>query len=168
MNINTAGAYILYNGYFLFMFGFNADKTKLGVVRFGGHVEPGETAFECVIREVKEECSLDIEFFRTEPIFVRQVVDGKLSVMYLTYGKGELRPSMETQGILLLRREDIENICMKNMTFKEYKESGGKYILVDDLPEDYYLFPHVQLHFLHNLFTSESELMYEYTKHDNR
>ena len=141
------------------MFGFNADKTKLGVVRFGGHVEPGETAVECVIREVKEECSLDLEFFQTEPIFVRQGVDGKLSVMYLTYGKGELKPNMETQGILLMRREDIENICTKNMKFKDYKESGGKYILVVDLPEEHYLEPHVQLQFLNSLFASESELM---------
>lgn len=39
INARTAGAYILYDGYFLFMFGVGANHkdNELGVVRFGGH-----------------------------------------------------------------------------------------------------------------------------------
>ena len=179
---SKAGAYILYNGYFLFMFGFNEDKTNLGVVRFGGKREIRETVIECVRREIKEESSLDIEFYQTDftyledngkiklnekcnPIFVRKGVDGKLSIMYLTYGKGVLKPRMETQGILLLRRTDIDNICTKNLTFKEYIETGGKYILSDILlPENYHLIPLVQLQFLNELFDFEPALMRDYIK----
>ena len=43
----TAGAYILYNGYFLFMFGFGSkkDTNELGVVRFGGHRESRRNSY---------------------------------------------------------------------------------------------------------------------------
>ncbi len=60
INPRTAGAYVLYNGYFVFMFGFgsNHKDNELGVVRFGEHLEKGETAIECVTREVKEESSI--------------------------------------------------------------------------------------------------------------
>jgi len=62
LNTRTAGAYVFYDGYFVFMFGFgsNHPDSELGVVRFGGHREKDETVIECVTREVKEESSLDI------------------------------------------------------------------------------------------------------------
>lgn len=82
--------------------------------------------------------------------------------MYLAYGKGKLVPSMETQGILLLRKEDINLICSKDITFKEYKNNGGKYILANSFPDDAILIPHNQMRFLNKLFTLESELMTDY------
>lgn len=188
INARTAGAYILYDGYFLFMFGFgtNHKDKELGVVRFGGHREKGETAIQCVTREVKEECLLDVAFYNNKyiyvekdngrdyekikgnqdinPILVIKWQDNSISIMYLAYGKGKLVPSMETQGILLLRKEDINLICSKDTTFKDYKDYGGKFILVNPLPEDAVLVPHNQLRFLNKLFTLESELMTNYIK----
>ncbi len=184
----AAGAYVLYNGYFLFMFGFgtNHKDNELGVVRFGGHIEKGETAIQCVAREVKEESSLDVDFYNNKyiyiekdngrdyekikgdkdnnPILVIKWQDGSISLMYLAYGKGKLVPGMETQGILLLRKEDINLICSRDTTFKEYKDNGGKYILVNPLPEDAILVPHNQLRFLNKLFTLEADLMNDYMK----
>jgi 8-oxo-dGTP pyrophosphatase MutT (NUDIX family) len=57
LHAKTAGAYVLYDGYFLFMFGFgsNHKDNELGVVRFGGYREKGETSIQCAAREVKEE-----------------------------------------------------------------------------------------------------------------
>lgn len=185
-NARTAGAYVLNNGYFVFMFGFgtNHKDNELGVVRFGGHLEKGETAIQCVIREVKEESSLDIDFYDNKyiyiekdngksyekikgkednnPILVIKWQDNNISIMYLAYGKGKLVPSMETQGILLLRKEDINLICSKDITFKEYKNNGGKYILANSFPDDAILIPHNQMRFLNKLFTLESELMTDY------
>ena len=96
------------------------------------------------------------------PILVLEGQDGSLSVTYLAYGKGNLTPNMETQGILLLRKEDVGMICSGNTTFGAYKESGGKFILAKPLPEDCVFVPHVQLRFLNDLFTLESELMAAY------
>lgn len=184
----TAGAYLFYNGYFLFMFGLknNREGNKLGVVRFGGHRENDETAVQCVIREIKEETSLDLEFYNNKnvyiekydlnnydkiigdqennPILLRIGSDNKYSIMYLAYGKGKLKPDMETQGILLLRKEDILNICSHEITFREYKELGGKYILAKPLPDNGILVPNMQLNFLNKLFLLEPDLISNYTE----
>ena len=187
-NTKTAGAYVLYGGYFPFMFGFGANhgSDELGVVRLGGHRESGETAIQCAAREVREESSLDTVFYenrtiyvgnpgggnyekiegdrRDSPIFVMRGRENELSVMYLAHGKGTLAPKMETQGVLLLRAEDIERICPGRITLSEYKKSGGKCILAGPLPEDAVFVPHIQLRFLNKLFTLERELMADFMK----
>ena len=113
----TAGAYVLYGGYFLFMVGHgkNHGKNELGVVRFGGHREKNETLMQCAAREVKEEASLDVAFYNSEaayfyredtdmyrrirlneapsPVLAIRWMGGVLSVMYLAYGMGELKPA---------------------------------------------------------------------------
>ena len=181
-----AGAYVLYNGYFLFMVGFGAghENNVLGVVRFGGHREVGESAAECAAREIKEEASLDIKFYdnhityaiednleitpkitcdeKQNPILIRTGKAGELSIMYLAYGFGDLNPDMETQGILLLRKEDIESICSGRVLLREYKENGGKVILAKPLPDGAVLSPNIQLRFLNKLFAVEPELMNDY------
>jgi len=182
---NTAGAYVLCDGYFVFMFGFgsNHGENELGVARLGGHREKGESAVQCAIREVREEASLDIALYRspftyfeqknehrknkgkqeTNPILVLKY-DNRLSLMYLAYGSGALRPAMETQGILLLRKEDIAMICADRLTFGAYKKNGGKFVLVQQLPEQAILVPHTPLRFLNKLFDLESEMMAEFMK----
>lgn len=120
------------------MFGF-AKKTKdsniLNVVRFGGHKEINENTIDCVKREVEEEAVIDIKFFNNDiayiknnlkyekmnknnlildsdlcPIFTIQKENQKLSIMYLIYCSNMPKPSMETQGILLLTVQDLEYI----------------------------------------------------------
>jgi hypothetical protein len=190
----TAGVYIIYKDYFLFMFGYdsNSNTNELGVVRFGGHREKNETLTECVKREIEEETRLNCQlldntityrfndksknFSKVEyskklllniplPILITDRPDKTLSVMYLAYGKGKLRPNMETQGILLLRRQDIDLICSNNITFAEYQKKGGKCILTEKLkkvgenPENFILAPKIQLLFLNQLFKLEPKSM---------
>jgi hypothetical protein len=59
--INTAGAYVRINGYYLFAIGIRPHNGCIPVVRLGGHREENETGWQCAIREVYEETSLPIQ-----------------------------------------------------------------------------------------------------------
>lgn len=56
----------------------NHDK-YIGV---GGHIEPGETPEECIIREVKEETNLDLNSFQLRGLLTF-VIDGKDELAWL-------------------------------------------------------------------------------------
>jgi ADP-ribose pyrophosphatase YjhB (NUDIX family) len=60
-SVVTAGAYLLSGSHFVFMVGPTRSGDRLGVVRLGGHVEVGETAWRCATREVHEEASVNVE-----------------------------------------------------------------------------------------------------------
>lgn len=59
--INTAGAYVLIDGYYLFALGIRPYSDHIPVVRLGGHREEYETGWQCAVREVYEEASLHIK-----------------------------------------------------------------------------------------------------------
>ena len=56
----TSGAYVVRGGRFLFAIGPKHGGDTLAVVRIGGHLEPGETAEGCLIREAEEEASIAV------------------------------------------------------------------------------------------------------------
>ncbi|WP_202710971.1 NUDIX domain-containing protein [Sporosalibacterium faouarense] len=60
-NLRTVGVFILYKNTFAFMIGPNKSLDKLGIVRFGGHIEEKESAIECITREIEEETSSEVE-----------------------------------------------------------------------------------------------------------
>lgn len=59
--INTAGAYVCINGLYLFTIGIQPHNGHIPIVRLGGHREEHETGWQCAVREVYEEASLQIE-----------------------------------------------------------------------------------------------------------
>lgn len=59
--VNTAGAYVCLEGFYLFAIGIRPHNGHIPVVRLGGHREKGETGWQCAAREVLEEASLQIE-----------------------------------------------------------------------------------------------------------
>ena len=151
------------------------------VVRFGGHREPGESPAQCALRELKEESSLDLilvdapcTYWACEgnsvpekvqcqshprPILVREGADRNLSVMYLAYGSGVLAPAMETQGVLLLTRENLRTICSGPVTLEACLQRGAAALLAKPLPASAPLCPAFQARFLDALFDREPECM---------
>lgn len=59
--INTAGAYVLLGGCYLFALGVRPHNGHIPVVRLGGHREGNETGWDCAEREVYEEANLRIK-----------------------------------------------------------------------------------------------------------
>jgi len=122
-SLKTAGVFVLSENKFAFMIGPNKTKDKLGIVRFGGHIENNENVFECISRELYEEASayinivsspttyykqswdneyieiIDNIYFNINPLIIVGDVDYS-TVIFLGYPQEELKPSHETSGII--------------------------------------------------------------------
>lgn len=59
--IKTAGAYVGINGLYLFTIGIQPHNGHIPIVRLGGHREEHETGWQCAVREVYEEASIQIK-----------------------------------------------------------------------------------------------------------
>jgi len=59
--VDTAGAYISIDGYYLFAIGIKPHNGHIPIVRLGGHREGNETGWRCAVREVYEETNLQIQ-----------------------------------------------------------------------------------------------------------
>lgn len=59
--VNTAGAYVCINGLHPFAIGARPHNGMTPVVRLGGHREGDETGWQCAVREVFEETTLQIK-----------------------------------------------------------------------------------------------------------
>jgi len=148
----TASAWVLQGGVFPFMIGPDQTGEALGVVRLGGHIEPGETPWQCAVREVREEASLEIEALAPpatlrlqedqlspvpweEPTGPPPTVFTGRAVYSLARTAGPPRPQAEARGLLLLSHEEVLELASSEMTLGEYLAAGGRAILRDDLPE---------------------------------
>jgi len=128
------------------------DRTgeRLGVVRLGGHIQPGETPWECAVREVKEEADLDIQPLKPPATYrlredalsavswedmdaMQPILIGDHSQYYLARAEGTPRPGAEARGLLLLSRDDVLELACRRMTLGEYLDSGKRAIFRDDL-----------------------------------
>lgn len=185
-NVRTSGAYVLYNGLFLFQVGPTKDGKKLGVVRLGGHRENSETAIETAKREVFEEASVNINLINSKatfylkewdevpnkvqvkdniaPVLIKGSEDSSFTVMYLSNTDTEPKPESETQGLLLLSPKDVHLICNKQLTLTEYQKLNGLSIIKNEINRDLILKPFPQLIFLSKLLTEESELINTYLR----
>jgi 8-oxo-dGTP pyrophosphatase MutT (NUDIX family) len=163
-------------GRFVFAVGFPLpERDRLGVVRLGGHREPGESAWACAAREVEEEAGLAAHPLPppatcwvgpgqdaapapgpwpgdpeegVPPLLVAWRPDGgrrRLSVTYLARGTGAPVPAAETQGLLLLRPEEVRRLAGGRLTLEAFLRGGGEAVLRAPLPPHLPLEPRLQL-----------------------
>lgn len=178
-NVKTSGAYVLYNGYFVFQVGPTKNGDKLGVVRLGGHRKNEESPLDTAIREVLEESSIQINPVNSpvtyhlngwkekannvlmtgevNPILIKGNEEEAFSVMYISLAGKEPCPSSESQGLLLLSPKDIELICSREITLNEFLNLNGLVKIKENFNQDLVLEPFPQLLFLSNLLKQEPE-----------
>jgi len=178
-NIRTSGAYVLYNGFFVFQVGPTKNGDKLGVVRLGGHRENEESPLDTAIREVFEESAIKINPVNSpvtyhlnswnekannvqmtgevNPILIKGNEEESFTVMYISLADNEPRPSSESQGLLLLSPKDIELICSRQITLNEFSNQNGLAKIKENFNRDLVLEPFPQLLFLSKLLKQQPE-----------
>jgi NUDIX domain len=173
----TAGVYLNVNGLFAFAFGPNQNEGKLGIARFGGHIEAGETIAECVLREVKEETSLDVTLIASPITYKIDEWDSKLlevedeqtnikpilrigqNVMFFANSNKEPQLSSETKGIIFVNENELMKLCSSEITYGDFKACGGRSIVSSDYDEDFILQPLGQMRFLARLIQERPDIL---------
>ncbi|MDO8592041.1 MAG: NUDIX domain-containing protein [bacterium] len=113
-----AVAIVLHNNNLLVMWRKKGDREYYTLP--GGGVEPGETVEEAVIREVKEETSLDIKI--SKQLYQHSYDDGTSQYFYLCdYISGE--PQLDSQAVELTKHRNGTNFY-KPMWLQVSKLSG--------------------------------------------
>jgi hypothetical protein len=184
--INTAGAYVCIDGYYVFAIGIKLHNGQIPIVRLGGHREGHETGWQCAVREVYEEANLPIQPLLSqttylsdwdhteelqeiqwrpkseqEPIPILVVAYSReasvyLSLMYLAHTHRFPTPSSEVKGLLLLKEEEIHRLCHEPMTLEQYLHEGGRAILHAEFDTSLFLEPFVQLRLLSRILRMQS------------
>jgi hypothetical protein len=174
--ITTAGVYLNINGLFAFAFGPNQNEGELGIVRFGGHIEEGESIVECALREVKEETDLEVELIRSPVTFkaddqstslesvdvkmdIQPVLITRNNVMFFARSNMEPRLSSETKGIILLSELELVKLCSNEIKYGQFKSWGGRSIVKNDYDDDFILRPFAQMRFLARLIQEQPEIL---------
>jgi 8-oxo-dGTP pyrophosphatase MutT (NUDIX family) len=182
MKVVTASAYVLLDGRFVFQVGPNKAGDRLGVVRLGGHVEPGETPLACVVREVQEEAALSVRVVpapatyqvgpdgkleaavpgswppdETAPVLVGYRAPGEGALTYLARAEGTPVPE-KGRGLLILNASDILWLMEERRTLRQYLAAGGRAVLRDPLPLDLPLEPYLHLKVLPQLLERHPHL----------
>ncbi len=185
-NVKTVGAFIVNDSKFAFMIGPNASKDKLGIVRFGGHVEKNEHIYECLLREINEETSSTativsspityykgkweeddyIELEKDLPLDIKPIIivgdSNYLTMLFLAYVNEELKPSNETHGIIYLSISDIQNICNNRLTLNRFIKKGGKIVQQKKIDYEMELYPGPHLKFLNYLLKNNYNVVDSY------
>lgn len=168
----TAGLILRSGDRFMFQVGLNATRDALGIVRLGGHVEPGETPAQCAVREAAEEACVRARIVSPPSTFAYQVDSAEFvlardtwsaapptpllvaamstappgaSVTYLGEFTDRPTPGGETQGLVLLSRREVQWLTSASVSLAEFLESGGVLVPATDLPTNMALRPHGQL-----------------------
>lgn len=185
-DVRTSGAYVLYNGFFVFQVGPTKNGDKLGVVRLGGHRENDESPLDTAIREVLEESAIKINPInspvtfhldgwngkankiqmneKVNPILVKGNKKESFTVMYIAFTDTEPKPSSESKGLLLLSPKDVELICSRQITLNEFIKQNGLAKIKENFNKDLVLDPFPQLLFLSRLLKQELDNMENFIK----
>jgi len=187
-NVKTAGAYVCIHGSYLFAIGIRPYHGRIPIFRVGGHRQEHETGWQCAVREVYEEASLQIKPLPTKttlltdggrielelerirwqtsneepvPLLVTAYLRNNrilLSLIYLAHTEGSPAPSSEVKGLLLLEKEQIHQLCREPVTLEEFLSSGGRAILNGEFDTRLVLEPFLQLRLLSKILSQESEI----------
>ena len=127
----TVLAYIEIEGFYLMLYR-NKKKNDMNEGKWmgvGGHIEPGETPDQALVREVKEETNLDVTSFRyvAKLLFVNDDYQEIMHLYKVDGVEGEIKECNEGD----LRYIPKESIHLLNMW------EGDKYFL-DRLDDDYF------------------------------
>jgi ADP-ribose pyrophosphatase YjhB (NUDIX family) len=170
---------------FVFQMGVNRTGDALGVVRLGGHVEAGETAVQCALREVAEEARVEAEVIQVTATFAYEA-DGAefalrpmewtsdgiapllvarmspdnadLSVTFLAKCRDAPTPGAETQALVFLSPEEVQWLVSRSVSLGAFLQSGGSVAMATDLAPRLTLRAHGQLRALAQLLASGCEL----------
>ncbi|MBU5349147.1 NUDIX domain-containing protein [Paenibacillus lautus] len=173
----TVGVYLFINGLFAFAFGPNRHEGKLGIARFGGHIEANESIVECALREVKEETTLDVLLVSSPITYQIDSWDSRLmevedegkevkpilrfgqNVMFFARSNLEPKPWSETKGIILLSETELLRICNSEVTYGDFIAWGGSRIVRNEYSKDYILQPLGQMRFLARLMQERPDIL---------
>ena len=127
----TVLAYIEIEGFYLMLYR-NKKKNDMNEGKWmgvGGHIEPGETPGQALVREIKEETNLDVTSFRyvAKLLFVNDDYQEIMHLYKVDAVEGEIKECNEGD----LRYIPKESIHLLNMW------EGDKYFL-DRLDDDYF------------------------------
>ncbi len=186
-NSKTVGTLIFYREFFVFMIGPDKTGEKLGIVRFGGHIEEGESIIQALDREIYEECSIRINIINSPKTFYIKswndsvlfdisneldieikplIIKGdteRSSVLYLSKTDDEPIPSSETNGIIFLRKQDIIDICTKKINcLSEFLELGGKLTQQKAIDYNKEMYAGVHLKLLYDLLVMGNNIIVDY------
>jgi 8-oxo-dGTP pyrophosphatase MutT (NUDIX family) len=83
----------------------------------------------------------------------------RLSVMYLARAEGSPVPLNEARGLLLLSPAEVFALVSRPVTLAQHLRAGGRAVLLNDLPHDLPLYPHLQLQILAALLRRHPDLI---------
>jgi 8-oxo-dGTP pyrophosphatase MutT (NUDIX family) len=116
--VNTAGAYICIDGYYVFAIGIRPYNGHIPIVRLGGHREEQETGWQCAVREVYEESNLHITPLLPPTTYLCNwdQIDTELQeIQWQPKVKGEPIPKL----VVTYRREDKMHLSLMYLAHAE-------------------------------------------------
>jgi ADP-ribose pyrophosphatase YjhB (NUDIX family) len=187
-SVQTVGAFVIYKDKFAFMIGPNKERNRLGIVRFGGHVELGESISECLHREMLEEISTTVKIVNSPVTYYKESWEETLitelnqsfpsehqpiavvgdsirsTALFLSYADSELRPSSETHGIILLSKDEVKKVCTNRFTLKEFLKDSGELVEGKKIDYDMEILAGPHLKFLYFLIENNNKLIDKYIR----
>lgn len=181
----TVGAFVLYRDMLALMIGPDQTGERLGIMRFGGHIEKGESLFEALEREIKEEASINTALvnsprtfykpqwdsgyveikeevsLKTKPLIIKGDTE-RATAVFLSYAEDEPKPSSEAHGVIFLDEKGIREVCTSRMHLRDFLSAGGKLIQQKEMDYNMEMYAGVHLRFFFDLLENGDDTAAKY------